>query len=288
MGLLADGRGRHYSAMRGLVESSLTRLYGASWPGRAWGALPGRCAVDVLRFTEALLPPGSPRLRLGFVSDVHVGPTTHPRAVDCAFDHLARAELDVLCLGGDLVFLEATPAKAARLASLVDRVPAAHKVAVWGNHDLWTFHDRIEAALVEVGVQWLVNDALRLPEPWGQVAILGIDEPYTGDPDAPAALAACGDAAVRLALSHAPEGIQWLQGHVGLVLSGHTHGGQVALPGQRPIWVPGDISAEYPAGRFQLDDTVLMVSRGVGAVEVPFRIFAPADVIIIDVVARPA
>lgn len=286
MGLSADGRGRNYSPLRGLVEATLERLYFADWPGRAWGALPGRSAVDLLRFTEAVLPPGSPRLRLGFVSDLHVGPTTAPRALDRAMELLGLAEPDVLCLGGDLVFLEATPEKARRLAELVDRVPAAHKLAVWGNHDLWTFHERIEDALGEVGVRFLVNEAVRLPEPWGEVAVLGLDEPYTGAPDVEQALAACGDADVRLALCHAPEGAPLLAGRVALVLSGHTHGGQVALPGQRPLWVPGAVGAEYPAGRFELDGTRLIVSRGVGSVEMPLRVFAPADVVVVDLVAR--
>ena len=79
-------------------------------------------------------------LRLGFASDLHLGPVTPLSLVEEAFDQLDAAGLDVLALGGDYVSLEVTPAIAARLTALVARVRAPVKVAVLGNHDLWTRH----------------------------------------------------------------------------------------------------------------------------------------------------
>ena len=263
------------------MEQVLGRAYAFDWPARAWARVPGATEVEVVRHHLPILPAGMPPLRVGFMSDLHIGPTTPEATQDAAVAALAALDLDVLALGGDYVWLAATPAKARRLAQLVDAVPARLKVAVWGNHDLWTLHVRLERALREVGVQILVNEAVRLPEPWDRVALLGLDEPYTADPDADAAVAACGDAVLRLGLSHAPEGIEGLAGRVAMVMCGHTHGGQVATP-RGPIWVPGPLGERYHAGRFEVDGTTLLVSRGVGGVEIPVRLFAPPDVLLVE------
>ena len=287
MKLRASGRGRHYSAARGVSEAILGLAYGNGWAARAAARLPRGRDVRAVHHRLALLPMGTPRLRLGFVSDLHLGPTTAPSVIAAAWDVLAAASPDVLVLGGDLVYLDATEQKGADLAAGVARVGAPLTVGVWGNHDLWTTHDVLERHLAGAGLRWLVNEALRLPAPWDMVALCGLDEPYTGDPDPDAMIAACGDATVRLAVSHAPEGAPSLFGRVDVVLSGHTHGGQLALPGGRPIWVPGAVGTKYPHGRHDVDGTALIVSRGVGGVEVPLRLFAPPDVLVIDVAGGP-
>ena len=142
----ARGRGRNYSRARGAVESCLRVVYRGGWPARVWGAVPGRCRVRIARVALPLRPAGAAPLRLGFASDLHIGPTTPPALLDAAFDALARARLDVLLLGGDYVFLDADDAVASRLAALVTRVPARRKLAVLGNHDLWTNHGVLERA----------------------------------------------------------------------------------------------------------------------------------------------
>ncbi len=242
------------------------------------------------RETVAALEERHPPLRIGFVSDIHIGPTTPDRLLNRAFGLLAEARLDVLALGGDYVFLDITRDKASRLARLVEAVPAPTKVAVLGNHDLWSEHELFEAALAEVGVSVLVNDAVELDGPHAGVAILGIDEPYTGDANLAEARAQVPGAEVLLALCHSPDCVPQVEGSpVRLLLAGHTHGGHIALPGPTPIVVPGPYGRRYPFGRHRLaGGATLIVSRGVGGVEVPMRLFAPPDVLVVDVVARPA
>ena len=72
-----------------------------------------------------------------------------------------------------------------------------------------------------------------------------------------------------------------LSGRVELLLCGHTHGGHVALPGYRPIIVPGPVGKVHPHGVHERDGTVLFVSRGVGGIEVPVRTWAPPDVVVV-------
>jgi uncharacterized protein len=274
------GRGGNFSRKRVVGEALARLVYRQGWAARVWERLPGRTEVDVIRHDLALLPPrpAARSLRIAFASDFHIGPLTAPRLLDNAFSRLADLAPDVLVLGGDYVYLEATHAMARELELRVAAVPAPVKLAILGNHDLWTHHDRIEDALRRAGATLLINDAVRLPPPFEDVAFVGLDDVWAGQADPARALAAAGDAALKLGVAHSPEAVPFLTGHgVRLLLCGHTHGGQIALP-SGPVVVQGKHGRRWPAGRYQLDDLTLFVSRGLGSVELPIRAYARPDV----------
>lgn len=240
-----------------------------------------------MRHRLAILPAGTPRLRVAFASDLHVGPTTPRALLDRAFELLAEEEPDVLLLGGDYVFLEASPARVAEVVRLVTRVPARRKIAVLGNHDLWTNHTAIEDALRGAGVEVLLNQSTRFDAPWSRVRMVCLDEPWTGEPDAASALAGRKPDEVVIVLCHAPDGLKFFSpGDAALFVCGHTHGGQVALPNGPIVVPPGPLSRRYPAGRYMVGDTHLFVSRGIGNTEAPFRLYAPPDVSLFELEAR--
>lgn len=285
--LRATGRGAHFSVKRGLLESAARVVYWRGWPGRLGSHIRQVTDVNVIhrRLDLGLLAGaggGRRPLRLAFASDLHIGPLTPPKLLDHAFAELARARPDLLVLGGDYVFLEATEAVARELEARVAAVPATVKVAVLGNHDLWTRHERLEAALQRAGARVLINDAVRLPPPFDHVAIIGLDEPWSGKPDPVRALRAADGAAVTLAVAHSPEAVPLLaKTPVSLLLCGHTHGGQIATP-TGPVLVHGRHGRVWPAGLFDLGDMKLFVSRGLGMVELPLRFYAQSDVAVFD------
>jgi hypothetical protein len=280
--LSSTGRGKKFSWARGVAESAQSLVYAGHWPARlmhAWG----RRRVEVVRHRIAAARPGRPPLTIGFASDLHIGPLTPTSLLETALEQLAAASPDVVVLGGDYVFLDVTRRSAEILERLVRRLPATTKVAVLGNHDLWTDHALIEAALERGGARVLVNQALRLPPPHDDVAIVGLDEPWTGAPDPDRAFAEAGTASVRIAVSHAPEGYPFIRGRgAALMLCGHTHGGQVATP-RGPIIVHGPLGRRWPAGLYHVDGLPLFVSRGLGIVDLPLRLYAPPDVAVFDV-----
>ncbi len=287
--LRAGGRGGRYSPARGIVELALSHAYARDWPGRLWQRVPGTSRVAIVEHRFALLPLGVRRpLRIAFASDLHLGPTTSPSVLDVAFDQLGAVGADVLLLGGDYVYLEANAARMAELHARVSAVPIPIKLAVLGNHDLWTTHGDIEDALGRAGVDVLVNRSVRLPAPWADVAIVGLDEPWTGTPDADLALAGTEDAGLRVGLCHSPDGAVSLADRgVPLMLCGHTHGGQIALPGPRPVILPpGPYSQRFAWGLHQAGAMQVLVSRGVGTTELPIRMHAPPDILVVDLVPR--
>ena len=284
---------RPYSQREMKREKLLAWLYAGGWPATLWGRFPRASRVDLIERRVEI--PGRakdrPPLRIAFASDLHLGPTTPRGVLDHAFALLHAAKPDVLALGGDYVFLGATQARVRELNDRVLGVEAPLKVAVLGNHDFWARPARLEVALASAGTIILVNEAMRLPPPHDDIAIIGLDDPYTSEDRAGGeiavdkALAEVADAAVKIAICHSPDGLFWLRGKgVHLLLCGHTHGGHLALPGGRPILMPSPMGRLYPWGFHDVDGMLLFVSRGVGGSIVPFRTWAPPDVAVFTIV----
>jgi predicted MPP superfamily phosphohydrolase len=171
----------------------------------------------------------------------------------------------------------------------VRAIPAARKIAVLGNHDLWTRHAMLERALAHAGAELLENQCVRLASPHDGVSIVGLDEPWTGSIDAARAFEGARGARTVLVLCHSPDGLPDALDALAtlpdapraLYVCGHTHGGHVATP-WGPVVVPGLVGKRYPAGSFALGRAVLHVSRGVGGIELPFRAWARPEVALFD------
>ena len=194
---------------------------------------------------------------------------------------------DVLILGGDFCYLRSPPAAVQELARRVAAVPAPLKLAVWGNHDLWLDHRAMEVSLGAAGVRFLVNGASRLPAPHERVALLGLDDPWTGHADLRRAEQQAGSPELSVVLCHSPDAIPQARGRGhSLYLCGHTHGGMVVLPGGWMPWDLGGSGKDYPHGYHVVQGMTVFVSRGVGGVLIPFRLGAPPDVVEVRLVGR--
>lgn len=250
------------------------------WPA----ALAERCGISgdiALRREDVYLARSlgsAASLRVAFASDFHAGPTTPDRILDDAAALLRNAEPDLLLLGGD--FVSHRPHYVNRVAERLGAIPApAGRFAVLGNHDYWADAAPVVRELERAGIEVLVNANRRLPHPFEQVTVCGLDDHIAGQPDADATFA--GATPVRLLLMHAPSGLlDSGRNSFSIAFAGHTHGGQIALPNGYAPYVPyGQLSRQYCAGRFDLEtERVLLVSRGVGCSIVPIRWNAPAEV----------
>ena len=220
----------------------------------------------------------SDTLRIKFASDFHAGPSTPKKTIDNALEQLARIEADVMLLGGDFVSLRAENAR--DLARRLADIPAPlGRYAVLGNHDHWSGGEVVTAYLEDAGITVLTNHHVRLKSPFEDVSICGLDDHTSGAPDANAAFA--GAATTRIVLMHAPSNLLDVGDRAfAVAMCGHTHGGQIAMPGGTPLKVAhGPLSRRYNAGRFDLDDgRVLLVSRGIGCSTLPVRLNSPPAV----------
>jgi predicted MPP superfamily phosphohydrolase len=220
------------------------------------------------------LPPALDGLRVGFMTDVHRGRWVPAEDVLEGVGTLMRAAPDLVVLGGDYVTWgdrSFVSPSAEALAGL----SAPHGVfAILGNHD--DDHD-MPAALTAKGVQVLKDARTRLEIRHEALELVGIRFWTRRGSDISSVIR--GAKGTTVLLAHDPRRLNEAAAlGIPLVLSGHTHGGQVVLPGI------GAIAAQkFPvvAGIARRARTTIFVSRGLGTVYVPVRINCPPEVAIL-------
>ena len=277
----------HRSGIDHLLARLERLLYWGGWPFRFARAIGIRPQVRTTRYLIPLSPELSRAqpLTVAYASDFHAGPTTNPELLRAACAALQTAGADVLLLGGDFVTL--APSEIDWLAHELGQISAPMgRFAVLGNHDWCSDTPHIIRTLEAAGIRVLINSSVQLEGPYQHIWICGLDDHGYGNPNAAATFA--GADGLRIVLMHAPSGLLDLgEERFDLALCGHTHGGQLALPGGVPIIMPhGRLSRRHARGRFDLGDgRTLVVSVGLGCVVLPFRLFADPEIVICNLIA---
>ena len=271
-------------ALKGLAAVGVGTATGAA----AHGYLYERHQIDVTRrdLRVAGLPDALSGLRIGFMTDLHCSSTVSHELIQQAASLLMAERPDLIVLGGDYVTWGGDyAAKGDRhfvepAADAVSGLAAPHGVfGVLGNHD----DDRdMPAAMAAKGVEILKDARTRLTIKGEALDLLGIRYWTTRARDI-AALAR-GSVPSSILLAHNPSRLKEAAAlSLPLMLSGHTHGGQIVLPGLGAI-----AARNFPviAGEGSRDKTVIFVSRGIGTVYVPIRVNCPPEVAILTL--KPA
>jgi uncharacterized protein len=225
-------------------------------------------------------------LRIGFISDTHVGPFIAKPDVERAADLIRAEKPDLLLLGGDYVS-ESTryiPIAVDALGSLAAEIELG-AVGVLGNHDLHVNGYMISQALNSVGITILRNESHKITYNGEDLWIAGIDETLLGYPDINKTFAGIPAEAASIALWHEPEFAEQAAAKGAFAqLSGHTHGGQIRIPGVGPVGLPID-GKRYVMGHNTADGMQVYTSRGVGVFRPPMRFNCPPEVTIITLIA---
>jgi uncharacterized protein len=276
------GRARSLTAKKRFMEIFYDRAYALGWPARLGRRLGFQGPLRVREYSIPLPRDSatSPALRVGFMSDLHAGPATHPALIREACTAIAQARPDLLLLGGDYVSFHARHADALVPALAAIEAPLG-KYAILGNHDLIGDEGYIVAKLSQAGVRTLKNESVRLPAPHDDVWLVGFDNFEEGDPDA--AVAFEGAEGTRLVLMHSPDGLTPIGTHrFAVALCGHVHGGQFWFRGRSLLGFHGPLSVKYlRGGLFPLDHgRTLLVSRGIGCGSLPMRRGADPEVVL--------
>lgn len=260
-------------ALRALVASGVglgtgTFAYGAAYERH-------QTTLVALDLPVIGLPPALDGLRIGLITDVHHSATVAAEDVTRAVNLLREAAPDLVVLGGDYVTFgdrQYVGPVAELLSPLVNTPQGAY--AVLGNHD----DDRdMPAALASRGFTVLKDQRTAITLRGEPVDLAGIRF-WTRKPEDIARVLR-GTKGTTFLLAHDPRRLTEAAAlDVQLVLSGHTHGGQVVLPGIGAV-----AGRKFPvlAGPARKDNATLFVSRGVGTVYVPVRINCPPEVVVV-------
>jgi len=248
--------------------------------------------IDVSRFDVQLrnLPASFEGLHVVQLSDIHLDEFTEPFFLRQAIHTINRMRPDVVVLTGDYVTFELSTREyavhsAGHCAEILSELDCKQRYAVLGNHDFLLGEKVVSSALTERGIPVLKNMYLPIERSGDRIWLAGLDDPLLGYPDldaaVPRSIRNVPDEPVIL-LCHEPDYADRILAHpagkaVDLMLSGHTHGGQVRIPFMRGMHLPPG-GRKYVEGWFQLGGMQLHVNRGLGTVGVPFRFNCPPEI----------
>ncbi|MCW8130737.1 MAG: metallophosphoesterase [Planctomycetota bacterium] len=209
--------------------------------------------------------------KLAFLTDLHHGPYTgldYLRQAVAATNALAP---DVICLGGDYVHQDGKFIRPCFDVLAALRAPMG-VFGVMGNHDAWEGLPESRAAMQAAGIRELTNAGVWLDRGGARVRLCGVGDLWTDEVDLPAALDDATPADACVVLSHNPDVAEDVRdARVSLMLSGHTHGGQVVLPVFGAPFTPSRYGQKYLSGLCRAPATQVFVSRGLGTITPPLR-----------------
>jgi len=226
------------------------------------------------------LPPALDGFSLLHLSDLHFG-RTMPEYEDRVCRLLDGVSADLCVITGDLRFGHYGPSD--HVVPAVRRMLAGLRLvhgayAVLGNHDTLDMAERVEAA----GLRMLVNEGVAVPVDDAVLWLAGVDDPHFFRlDDVDAALKEAPPDAFRVLLTHTPECAKEAAAKgVRLYLCGHTHGGQVRLPGLGPLMINARCPRSRALGRWQLGEMTGFTSSGLGLTDAPVRFGCPPEAIL--------
>lgn len=246
------------------------------------------------------LPSAFDGMRMVQLSDIHLDEFTEPFLLRHSIEQINRLRPDVVLLTGDFVSYEYAPREyslksAWQCAEMLSDLRCTERYAILGNHDHWLSASEVTRALTANGIPVLTNSCLSLDRGGSRLWLAGVDDPVCGrpDPDKAIPLFIRGiEGQSVILMCHAPDYADELLLHpagrsVGLILSGHTHGGQVRLPFVGALDLP-PLGRKYIEGLFRLGSTQLYVNRGIGTIGVPFRFDCPPEITVFTLRAAEA
>jgi predicted MPP superfamily phosphohydrolase len=279
-----------FGAGLGAAALGLLGLRRHGWPLAAGAGILGAASLAYMKLFEpshptleritlplASLPAALDGLRIGHITDTHLGLPNSARNLAWAIEQMRREQPELLALTGDLV---GKRAGITELPALFGQLRAPLGVyAVPGNHDYWEGLADLHAALSVCGIPLLMNEHRRLRWNGADFWLAGVDEVWDGRLDLAGALDGVPPDGFKLLLAHSPDVAMEATRHgFAAQLSGHTHGGHLRLPLLGPFARPR-YGTRYVMGRYQVGAMALYVSRGLGGQ--PLRLLCRPEATII-------
>jgi predicted MPP superfamily phosphohydrolase len=251
-----------------------------------------RHEIDITHRTIVI--PGLPESFHGFrivqVSDIHLKEFTEASFLKLVLHEVNALKPDLVALTGDYVSYGPIERKrsigwAYECGELLTRIQCPLRYAILGNHDCIVNEAAAIDALTSHGIPVLNNAAVPLEREGARIWLAGLADAIGGNPgpDFNKAIpkTAARDKEKVILMGHEPDiAPAAAKFNVDLMLSGHTHGGQVRIPFVPPMNLP-PLGKRYVEGRFQIGPMQLYVNRGIGTVGLPFRLNCPPEITVL-------
>lgn len=227
-------------------------------------------------------------MRIAQVSDFHYAEYTEPFFMREMVQKINHLRPDMVVLTGDYISFGPLGKSFARkcapeCAAVLGGIECPLRYASLGNHDYFIGWQNVAGPLEEHGIPVLINSAVALEREGQRVWLAGLGSVCEKKADPARAIPRAAQAQKEpiILLGHEPDILPDIAKYnVDLMLSGHTHGGQVRIPFMPLINLP-EFGRKYVEGLFRYGPTQLYVNRGIGAVGVPFRFRCPPEITVI-------
>ena len=276
---------------RRFTRRSFLKISALSAAGLAlYAAEVARHALSVEEHTIRLarLPEAFRGMRVVQISDFHYAEYSEAYFLREMVNRVNRLRPDMVVLTGDFVSDGLLPVSYARrhavgCAEILSRITCPLRYAILGNHDVGVGQPYVVGPLREHGIPVLLNQAVPLERGGQRLWLAGLNSADQGKSRPEQAIPqAKGEPTIVLA--HEPDILPQIARYkVDLMLSGHTHGGQIRLPFLPPLRLP-PLGKKYVEGLFRQGETQLYVNRGIGAVGLPFRLNCPPEITVLTLV----
>lgn len=239
-------------------------------------------------FENADLPEEFDGTRIVFVADIHRGPFFSEDRVRSLAERVNALAPDLIVLGGDYVYKD-TALAASCVAGLARLDAPLGVFAVLGNHDYGPYGDGsygpapVIEAFEQSSTTLLHNRGTWIERCGARLRIGGCSDYQQGTPLYSPTVQGTDPRDFVMLISHNPDFAEKLPADaVDLVLSGHTHGGQVTLFGLWAFHLPSEYGQKYRTGLVTNHNTTVIVSNGVGTSGIlPIRLFARPQIVVI-------
>jgi len=268
--------------------AGLTALAGAGFLVDGFLVEPQHAVAEHIEIKLRRLPEAFEGFRIAQLSDIHFGPYMTRPELDRSVELAKEFHPDLVALTGDFVshpWHRRNGREGAKNAEPCADAFASLKglpiLAVLGNHDHWNNADLVSGALQDRGIEVLRNGARPLEKDGQRLWIAGVDDVLEGQADLSHTTAGIPAKEMTILLAHEPDYADLAsKAGVDLQLSGHSHGGQVRVPGIGPIVLP-DLARKYHTGLNQVGNLQVYTTRGIGVINPPVRLNCPPEVTLI-------
>jgi predicted MPP superfamily phosphohydrolase len=244
-----------------------------------------RIEIKRYEFASSDIPEQFDGVTIVLLTDIHRGWFFPQRRVVDLVNRVNNLHPDIVALAGDYIYAN-REYEGPTFAALAALRASLGRFAVLGNHD-YGEHDggtmdssAAEKAIQRAGIQLLDNRGVWLEHKGARIRVGGVADYDEGQPDLGPTVTGTGPADFVLLLCHNPDYAEMLPaGAVDLMLSGHTHGGQVTFFGLWAPRLPSDYGQKYRTGMVRTATSTVVISNGIGTIFPPLRFFARPQIV---------
>ncbi len=239
--------------------------------------------IDINKITlNNYVPDTFKGTRIVFVSDIHSNKIVSNNHIKNMVKKINELNPDIVLLGGDYIakgkeHIETCFNELSKINAKVG------KYGVLGNHDHYGYPELVRESMEKAGIKCLDNDSVWIQNGNDRIKIGGVGDLWLDKQIIENTIHDVTEEDFVMLLSHNPDYAEKLKtSKIDLMLSGHTHGGQVTLFGLYAPFLPTKYGQKYRQGLIETENTKVLVSKGIGCTGLPFRFFSRPEINVIE------